>query len=281
MKSSNIYGDNVGYVEIIDVMGHQFTPAEDARTSTGRGSLGDDKDAQLQRRLMNDNHTSPFEGVVVKIEMMVPLFVLREIDRHRTTTKVSDLDGEELVTPEENGRKWFARNEMSGRYIQMPDLYYHPQRVRTQSKTNKQGGDIAPDQLMHDEFINRGKVLTGMARELYDWAVINGIERGMARIYNTQNQYTRIRLTGSLKNWCDFLALRLPNGVLWECRRVAEEIERLLAEQFPAVMKQWRESRYETVVLNRTEREELLKFLAGGNGDTKVLQGIDRKLRGE
>lgn len=285
-RIDDIYGDNIGYVELLDTMGDEFTPAEDARTSTNKGRLGPEKDAQLQQRLTKDGHTSPFEGVIAKVEIVTPLFVLRELDRHRTTTKVGDEDLA-LVTPEENGRKWFARNEMSGRYVQMPNQYYHPLNVRSQSKTNKQGGGFElVNEGTRSEFLFRGEGLVRDARALYDWAVEQGIEKGLARIYNTQNQYTKIRLTGSLKNWCDFLYLRLPQAVLWECRRVAESIEQLLQGAFPSPMAQWRKNVYDTVRLTKEEASVLSDIIEemGGLGDEsqlpEVWQSALNKLKG-
>lgn len=261
-RVDDIYGDGIGYVALVSTMGDQHTPAEDARMSTDKGRLGPEKDNALQERLLRDAHTSPFEGVVAKVEICTPLFVLRELDRHRTVDKVGE---EELVTPEENMRKWFSRNEMSGRYIQMPNLYYHPIKVRAQSKTNKQGGgdDVLPLETQQ-EFIARGHELTCRARDLYDWAVDAGIEKGQARIYNTQNQYTKIRFTGSLKNWCDMLYLRLPNVVLWECRRVAQAIDQLLTEAFPDAMASWHRNVYDAVRLTRDEAYIINRVLSIG-----------------
>jgi len=241
--SLTIYSDGVGNVALLDVMGDQYTPAEDARTSTGKGRLTPEKDLALIRRLMDDNHTSPMEGVVIKLEMTVPIFVLRELDRHRTVDKVSE---EEVITPEENLRKWFARNEMSARYVQLPPTYYHPDVVRTQSKANAQGLADAPSVSpeVADEFKERGVAVTKAARELYDWAVQRGIERGQARIFNTFNQYTTIRITGSLKNVLDMLYLRLQKNVLWECRRVADAVLHLLRKQFPDVTALWEDRVY-------------------------------------
>lgn len=277
-KIENIYNDGIGYVEILSIMGDDFTPAEDARTSTGKGRLGPEKDEQLQNRLLRDAHTSPFEGVLIKVEFVTPLFVLREIDRHRTLTKVSDEDLLEIVTPEESGRKWFARNEQSGRYIQLPDSYYHPRWVRAQSKVDKQNGDgLIPD-VLADEFLRRGQKLTKQARELYDWATENNIERGLARIYNTMNQYTKIRMTGSLKNWCDYLALRLPEGVLWECRVLTQALEQLLIREFPTVMAQWRANVYDIVKLTRDECEQLMSLIESASSlsliDTDLIKKI-------
>ena len=257
-----IYGDGIGYVQLLDTLGDEFTPAEDARTSTDKGRLGPEKDTALQERLLRDGHTSPFEGAIAKFEVCAPLFVVRELDRHRTVGKLSEDDPFDLVSPEEGMRKWFSRNEMSGRYIQMPDLYYHPADVRTQSKTNKQGGGNSSVSLeVTEEFKRRGLEATRSARELYSWAVERGIEKGQARIYNTQNQYTKIRYTASVKNWCDMLKLRLPSHVLWECRVVAEAIELLLIDAFPQAMSSWRRLVYDTEKLDADEIEIVLAVL--------------------
>lgn len=264
MNKIDLYGDGIGYVAIVDKMGDEYTPAEDARMSTGKGRLGEQKDKALQERLLTDAHTSPFEGAIVKLEICTPLFVLRELDRHRTLDKVGEDDPVEIVSPEEGLRKWFARNEMSGRYIQMPNLYYHPEVVRGQSKKNKQGGAEAVPQIsseVAEEFKKRGDELTRSARELYDWAVGVGIEKGLARIYNVQNQYTKIRYTASLKNWCDFLYLRLPKDVLWECREVARAVKTIIEAHYPDVIDSWEKLVYKTVRLKENEMRALVQLL--------------------
>lgn len=289
---TNLYGDGIGYVELISYMGDEFTPAEDARMSTGKGRLGPEKDAALQKRLLKDKHTSPFEGVVVKMELCVPLFVLRELDRHRTVTKLSDeekgwapsyIEAIEAVSPEEQGRKWFSRNEMSGRYVQMPNQYYFPQKIRYQDSKNAQAGLDTPngafEKALTNAFIDKGQDVVRQARELYDWAVAQGVEKGLARIFNTQNQYTRIRLTGSLKNWLDFLSLRLEEGVvLYECREVALAIEGILKMYFPTVMKTWREQVYDTVRITEGERQVMKQALAllgiGADVNATLLQDL-------
>ena len=259
-----LYEDEIGYVQIIEAMGGQFTPAEDARMSTDAGSKGPELDAKLQKRLLTDAHTSPFEGLIIKIEMCIPIFVRAELDRHRTITKTGEQEQEEIkFTSDEHMRKWFARNEMSSRYIQMPAAYYHPEMIRDQSKTNKQGGSelTSINQEDADFFRNWGQTVTTEARKLYDWAISKGIEKGLARIYNTQNQYTKIRYTGSFKNWCDVLALRLQDNVLWECRQAALAIEDLLTTLFPVLMKEWRRSVYETIKLTREEIAKLITII--------------------
>jgi thymidylate synthase (FAD) len=288
IRKIDIYEDQIGYVALLSVMGDEFTPAEDARTSTNKGRLGPEKDRKLQLRLLKDNHTSPFEAVLLKFEMVVPLFVLREIDRHRTLTKVSDQpnwDEEfaQTVVCDEGGRKWFARNEMSGRYVQMPNQYYMPKQLRYQDKRNNQGGNFgdardAFDRELYKAFVERGAAIQVAARELYDWAINNNIEKGQARIFNTQNQYTKIRMTGSLKNWLDFLRLRLPEGVvLHECRMVALAIGEIVSEQFPTVWRDWYENVYDVVTLTQDEKkalDRLLKLVRVHEIDSKLIDTL-------
>ncbi len=281
----DIYGDGIGYVALVDTMGDEFTPAEDARMSTGKGRLGPEKDGALQERLLKDAHTSPFEGVILKFEICCPLFVLREIDRHRTLSKISDEDVE-VLTPDEGARKWFARNEMSGRYIQMPNEYYFPAEVRGQSKTNMQGdGNVEPlDPALQAVFLQEAREIAKTAREFYDWAVSIGVEKGLARIVNTQNQYTKIRMTGSLKNWYDFLFLRLPVGVLWECRKVADAILTILQDKYPDPTNRWRNHVLDAVRLSADEVKALQNLLINEwNGgtvtlDEKALASVRKKL---
>jgi thymidylate synthase (FAD) len=286
IKKENIYGDGIGYVSLLSVMGDQHQPAEDARTSTNKGRLGPEKDNALQLRLMKDAHTSPFEGVTIKFEVCAPLFVIRELDRHRTLGKFHEDDpfDVEIVSPEESMRKWFSRNEMSGRYVQMPNEYYHPAIVRAQAKSNKQGGgEVVPvSHEISEEFLHRGSELTAAARELYTWAVEQGIEKGIARNYNTQNQYTKIRYTGSLKNWLDMLFLRLPSVVLWECRIIAQMIEQVLEALFPDVMAIWRDNVMDAVKLSASEVEVLRNYLRASDafdGEDQALISILNKLK--
>lgn len=275
----NMYADNIGYVKMLEYMGDDFTPAEDARTSTNKGRLGDNKDAKLQERLMRDRHTSPFEAITVKFEVCVPLFVVRELDRHRTLDKNAEDDPFELISPEESFRKWTSRNEMSGRYVKLPNVYYHPLEVRAQSLTNKQGGDegqhtsflVSPD--IANEFLMRGSKLTAAARELYEWAIDNDIEKGLARIYNTQNQYTKIRYTANMKNWLDALHLRLKRDVLYECRVVANCIKKLLEKRFPTIMSSWQKLVCDAFTISRCELDALLSILEDRKGD-KILNDL-------
>jgi len=70
-----------GYIELLEYMGSDTSIAQSARVSTQRDGKND---RGLIRRLMRDNHTSPFEMGEIKIRIKAPIFVFRQMFRHRT-----------------------------------------------------------------------------------------------------------------------------------------------------------------------------------------------------
>jgi thymidylate synthase (FAD) len=108
-----------GFVRLIDVMGDDAAIVQAARVSYGKGTKSVRQDRELIRYLMRHRHTSPFEMVEFKFHVKLPIFVARQWIRHRTANV----------------------NEYSGRYSQMKDEFYIPdkEQVRLQNKINRQG----------------------------------------------------------------------------------------------------------------------------------------------
>lgn len=79
-----------GYVKLVDWMGDDFTPANDARISTGTESKNEKQDETLIRYLLRHKHTSVFEGCIVKFQVCAPIMVIREWFRHRTFCLAGD-----------------------------------------------------------------------------------------------------------------------------------------------------------------------------------------------
>ena len=97
-------------VELIQSYGDDQTPVKAARvsTSTDLRAPDVDRDVKLTRYLLRHGHTSPFEHLGATFMLKCPLFIARQIMRHRT----------------------FSYNEMSRRYTdaeieiyQFPTLY--------------------------------------------------------------------------------------------------------------------------------------------------------------
>lgn len=209
-----------GYVKLISqgTWGSDELIIESARMSTdgsfrGWGTDESPGDERLLKYLWTNKHLSPFEMAGATFEIQAPLFVAREWMRHRTQ----------------------FYNELSGRYTELPDLYYIPsvERLRAggQSKSNKQGsGGILEDV---EQIRDRIKLATIIARSYYEEFLESGLSRELARLVVPVNQYTRFRASANLRNWLAFLSLRLDSAAQWEIREYASVVGQLLKERFP------------------------------------------------
>ena len=207
-----------GYVKLIDVMPHadeedlsfntniaDYAIIDAARVSYQVGTKRKQSDKQLLRYLMRHWHTSPFEMVEFKFEMRLPIFVMRQLVRHRTA----------------------SLNEESARYSIMEDVFYEPDTLRAQSTTNKQGsaeGDFNP-------FIGPKETATAVmnhqtdeAYKLYQQLIDAGVSREQARMVLPVNLYTRVVWKCDLLNLLKMLRLRLDPHAQYEIRVFAEAI---------------------------------------------------------
>ena len=108
-----------GFVRLIDIMGSDSDIADAARVSYGEGTRSVSDNRNLIRYLIRHRHTSPLEMGTVKFHLKLPIFVMRQLVRHRTA----------------------SLNEYSGRYSIMSNDCYVPELdyIQPQSQTNKQG----------------------------------------------------------------------------------------------------------------------------------------------
>ena len=152
-------------------------------------------DAGLLDYLMRHHHTSPFEMVVFRFQVKLPIFVERQWVRHRTC----------------------SMNEMSARYSELPAEYYQPDpdTVRAQSTVNKQGRD---QQLPSDTVVGfRDDVALecGGAFPLYKLHLELGVARELARIILPLGTYTEKVWQMNLHNLLHFLKLRSDEHAQW------------------------------------------------------------------
>ena len=204
-----------GYVREVEHWGSDERIIEAARMSTNKGFQGWDTDAKLLAYLYKNKHMTPFEMAGMVVEVQAPIFVFREWHRHRTQ----------------------SYNELSARYTELPDLFYLPgfDRVQRQSTKNKQGStEEEPFSTM--EKIRVRSAMEGVyrhAREVYEQLIAEGVAREIARLVIPVAQYSRMRASANLRNWLQFLALRMPENAQWEIRQCAEAVAKLIADQFP------------------------------------------------
>ncbi|MDP2662396.1 MAG: FAD-dependent thymidylate synthase [Dehalococcoidia bacterium] len=245
---------DLGYVRLIDVMGDDWEPARAARTSYDQPLKGEEADTKLMRYLLRNRHTTPFEMVELKWEMKLPIFVARQIIRHRTANV----------------------NEMSGRYTEMPDEHYVPEEWRAQDTKNKQGSVAGGLDLTHQgaasavyDFANK------QAYDAYQSLLGIGVAREMARMILPLSMYTKWIWKLDLHNTLHFLELRLDSHATSETQQYARAMNALMRGVLPQTMKLWDEIRQERMWAEKLfagkqaikEAAELLDVLVASDRD--------------
>ncbi len=189
-------------------------------TCEGKGGTGTKGDEKLLAYLYKNQHLSPFEFAGAVIEVQCPIFVMREIHRHRT----------------------FAYNEMSARYTPLPDLNYIPtvERLLVNSKTNKQAGVIKGadelDELGAEVYRKDLALMYENQQRLYEKSLQMGVPKELARNHLPVGRYSKMRASGNLRNWMGFLTLRQAPAAQYEIRVYANALQEILTDIFPRTM---------------------------------------------
>lgn len=201
---------NHSEVELIDMMGDDYRILQAARVSTGATpSKGDKKDRGLIRYLYRNRHTSPFEMVVAVFRIKMPIFVARQLVRHRTA----------------------SLNEKSGRYSEMTNEFFLPEQsaVGPQSTTNHQGRDEGElSGMSREEAVENISQVNENTYAYYQALLNAGVAKEMARTVLPLTTYTEIYWQCDLHNLLHFFDLRLDPHAQQEIREIAEAMYTLL-----------------------------------------------------
>jgi thymidylate synthase (FAD) len=239
---------NHGFVRLVDYMGSDARIVQSARVSYGDGTKTVREDKLLIDYLLRNGHMSPFEQVVFVFHLKMPIFVARQLVRHRTA----------------------RMNEISGRYSQMQEEFYLPEAetVRFQSKTNKQGRDteeVSP-QL-------RARVLEILARDQegafqgYQEMLDADIARELARINLPLSLYTQMYWQIDLRNLLHFIQLRLDHHAQYEIRVYAEAMSQVVKAVTPFTWEAFERHVIGSVRLSKEQVEELTAHLSATKPD--------------
>lgn len=223
IRIHNISGPTRRATELDKFDADDVDPANTARMSYNEmdGERTREEDLRLASYLMRNKHTSPFEMIDVWVEMKLPIFVARQLVRHRTA----------------------SLNEVSGRYVKLPKEWYipDPENVGIKAATNKQGRDIQTANSANDLTIARAfcqildeTCLSSYAK--YETALDNGIPTELARLFLHLNHYTHWMWKQNLHNMMHLLALREDSHAQYEVRQYAHAIADALREQLPHSM---------------------------------------------
>jgi len=254
-----------GYVKLINHMGTDMSPVMDARVSTATES-NPERDDALREYLWENRHTSPFESMVMQIELKVPLYILRQLERHRT---VDNDDGVIIESLDENMRKWFSPNEQSGRYSVFEEEYYIPDEIKGQDNVNKQGSSENLDESLSDEFKDTLKENNASDFWSYKYFINKGVSKETARSFLHMNVYTTRRMTGSFLNWSDFLKQRRTKHAQREAKCYADAIHSIIQQLWPRSSTLLEEYTFNSASFCRTDLQYIKELL----GDPSLWEG--------
>jgi len=201
----------LGFVKLLDVMGDDEEVENSARISYGEGTRKVNQTRNLIRYLMRHKHTSPFEMCEVKFHLKLPIFIMRQLVRHRTANL----------------------NEYSGRYSVMSNEFYLPEGdyLAKQSTTNSQGrGEVLEQQgLLQFEF---NRIYDG-ANMAYQVLLEHDLARELARAVLPVANYTECIWKIDLHNFFHFVKLRSDSHAQREIRDYADAMYELVKPNFP------------------------------------------------
>jgi thymidylate synthase (FAD) len=198
----------VGYDEEVDLDSRSVTSTPIFKLKKG--------DEKLINFLAEHNHWSPFAHAQLQFRIKAPIFVARQLGKHQI------------------GMIW---NEISRRYVDSEPEFYFPDNWRKKNPDKKQGS-------MEDEFVNLDfaenctvKNIVMGCLELYKTMLEMGVCAEQARMILPQNMYTEWYWTGSLYAFARVCGLRLKKDTQAETRVIAQQIDELIAKEFPVSWK--------------------------------------------
>ncbi len=232
-----------GFIRLVDIMGSDADIADAARVSYGKGTRAVSDNRNLIRYLVRHKHTSPLEMASVKFHLKLPIFVMRQLVRHRTA-KI---------------------NEYSGRYSVMSDDCYIPEQeyIQPQSISNKQGrsGELSDSwKKKYSEIISDISNKTVYAyRNLIgnDTVSHGGLTRELARTILPVSNYTECYWKMDLHNFFHFCNLRMDSHAQQEIRDYAIPMFEMVKPHFPIATEAFEDYILDSVTFSRLEKNAL------------------------
>jgi thymidylate synthase (FAD) len=167
-------------------------------------ALLNERDRKLVRYLARHKHMSPFGHAFLSFHVKAPIFVARQLVKH----------------------KFLRWNEISRRYVDGDPEFYVPDVWRGRSEDKKQGssGDLDWD---HEPYSNEACLRN------YNFLLDNGVAPEQARMALPQSTMTEWYWSGSLDAFADMCRLRCAPDTQYESRLVADQISAVAGELFP------------------------------------------------
>ena len=174
---------------------------------------GEDEDFELTKKLLwqwrnTPEHTSPFGHCFLSFEIKVPMFLARQLVKH----------------------KFLRWSEYSRRYI-TDDVEFYEHEYRESVEDKKQGSGGTHKDTEHWQ--KQATIANGRQLELYNSMIEAGVAPEQARGVLPADLMTAVTLSGSLDAFASLCKLRLGSDSQIEAQYFAKQIYEVLKEYYP------------------------------------------------
>jgi len=196
----------------IDHMGTDLSVVNAARVSFGKKSdVLKDSDTKLIHYLAKHKHTSPFGHAFATFHVKAPVFVARQLVKH----------------------KFLRWNEISRRYVDTEPEFHKPE--LREAVTDKKQGSGYP---IHNNTLDGVIQQSGIeAAKQYKYLLKMGVCEEQARMVLPLNHMTEWYWSGSLDAFADMCNLRRKEDAQYESRLVANSISMDMGWLYPVSWK--------------------------------------------
>lgn len=201
-------------VSLIDSCGSDLSVVNAARVSFHKESswaeyelILHERDVKLIKYLSKHEHLSPFNHAFLSFRVKAPIFVARQLVKH----------------------KFLPWNEVSRRYVDEEPEFYFPEKWRKRAEDKKQGSSAEEVDYPPNYVESR----VGITLEAYKEMLEQGVAPEQARMVLPQNTMTEWVWSGTLGAFAAMLKLRLKEDTQEETREVATLIGKEVEKLFP------------------------------------------------
>lgn len=171
--------------------------------------------SKLLKYCIDHKHWSIFEMATLNLEINTTRGLAAQILRHRS----------------------FNFQEFSQRYadtsLLADDIPLFE--LRRQDTKNRQNSTTDIDQEIVFKWNSKLREHFAKSKAIYDAMIADGIAKECARFVLPLATPTRLYMSGTLRSWITYIALREKNGTQKEHMVIAKECKRIFAEQFPII----------------------------------------------
>jgi thymidylate synthase (FAD) len=171
-----------------------------------------ERDTKLVKYLAKHKHLSPFGHAFASFHVKAPIFVARQLVKH----------------------KFLRWNEISRRYVDDEPEFYVPEVWRGKSADKKQGSEgVVEGYMLQSSMWNTPDEEMGAVKEYYNFLLDKGVAPEQARMVLPQSTMTEWYWSGSLDAFASMCKLRCASDTQYESRIVADQISDVMRDLFP------------------------------------------------